>query len=153
MFHPDELTPFRLLLTDLYSLASSSDYIREMRINEKLGALLTHLMEQSWHPESVTVSRKRMELAAVKEYLDEHYTEKLTLILFRDKIYPSIMYCLTSSSINLLYNLIHISYYISGNTGRRKRIITEYGRTKEPRNNHLPYKNIQQVWQMSIPTQ
>ena len=78
MFHPDELTPFRLLLTDLYSLASSSDYIREMRINEKLGALLTHLMEQSWHPESVTVSRKRMKLAAVKEYLDEHYTEKLT---------------------------------------------------------------------------
>ena len=43
--------------------------------------------------------------------------------------------------------------YISGNTERRKRIITEYGRTKEPRNNHLPYKNIQQVWQMSIPTQ
>ena len=43
-----------------------------MRINEKLGTLLTLLMEQSWHPESVTVSRKRMELAAVKEYLDEH---------------------------------------------------------------------------------
>lgn len=41
-----------------------------MRINEKLGTLLTLLMEQSWHPESVTVSRKRMELAAVKEYLD-----------------------------------------------------------------------------------
>ena len=80
VFHPDDLTPFRLLLTDLYNLASSSDYIRDMRINEKLGSLLTLLMEQSWHPESVTVSRKRMELAAVKEYLDEHFTEKLTLL-------------------------------------------------------------------------
>lgn len=50
-----------------------------MRINEKLGSLLTLLMEQSWHPESVTVSRKRMELIAVKEYLDEHYTERLAL--------------------------------------------------------------------------
>ena len=39
VFHPDDLTPFRLLLTDLYNLASSSDYIRDMRINEKLGSL------------------------------------------------------------------------------------------------------------------
>lgn len=79
VFHPDDLASFTSVLTDLYDLASSSDYIRDMRINEKLGSLLTLLMEQSWHPESVTVSRKRMELAAVKEYLDEHYTEKLTL--------------------------------------------------------------------------
>ena len=34
VFHPDYLTPFTLLLTDLYNLASSSDYIRDMRINE-----------------------------------------------------------------------------------------------------------------------
>ena len=66
VFHPDDLTAFTSLLTDLYNLASSSDYIRDMRINEKLGTLLTLLMEQSWHPESVTISRKRLELAAVK---------------------------------------------------------------------------------------
>ena len=79
MFHLDDLTPFTSLLTDLYNLASSSDYIRDMRINEKLGSLLTLLMEQSWHPESITISRKRLELAAVKEYLDEHFTEKIML--------------------------------------------------------------------------
>lgn len=66
VFHPDDLTPFRLLLTDLYNLASSSDYIRDMRINEKLGTLLTLLMEQSWHPESVTVSLKKMERIEIK---------------------------------------------------------------------------------------
>ena len=66
VFHPDDLTPFRLLLTDLYNLASSSDYIRDMRINEKLGTLLTLLMEQSWHPESVTVSWKKMERIEIK---------------------------------------------------------------------------------------
>lgn len=75
VFHPDDIASFTSLLSDLYNLASSSDYIRDMRINEKLGTLLTLLMEQSWHPESVTVSRKRMELAAVKEYLDEHFTD------------------------------------------------------------------------------
>lgn len=47
VFHPDDLIPFTSLLTDLYNLASSSDYIRDMRINEKLGSLLTLLMEQS----------------------------------------------------------------------------------------------------------
>ena len=48
-------------------------HTKYMRINEKLGTLLTLLMEQSWHPESVTVSRKRMELVEIKNYLDEHY--------------------------------------------------------------------------------
>ena len=37
VFHPDDLTPFTSLLTDLYNLASSSDYIRDMRINEDGG--------------------------------------------------------------------------------------------------------------------
>ena len=79
VFHPDDLEAFTSLLTYLYNLASSSDYIRDMRINEKLGTLLTLLMAQSWHPESVTISRKRLELFAVKDYLDEHYTDKISL--------------------------------------------------------------------------
>ena len=58
-----------------------------MRINEKLGTLLTLLMEQSWHPESMTVSRKRLELAAVKEYLDEHFTEKIVLEELAEKFF------------------------------------------------------------------
>ena len=31
VFHPDDLTPFTSLLTDFYNLASSFDYIRDMR--------------------------------------------------------------------------------------------------------------------------
>ena len=92
VFHPDDLTPFTSLLTDLYNLASSSDYIRDMRINEKLGSLLTPLMEQSWHLESVTVSRKRMELATVKEYLDEHFTEKVMLEELAEKFFINKFY-------------------------------------------------------------
>lgn len=41
-------------------------FIRDMRINEKLGTLLTLRMEQSWHPESVTVSWKKMERIEIK---------------------------------------------------------------------------------------
>ena len=87
VFHPDDLASFTSILTDLYDLASSSDYIRDMRINESLSALLTLFMEQSWHPESKTVSRKRLELVEIKNYLDEHYTEKIVLDDLSEKYY------------------------------------------------------------------
>lgn len=87
VFHPDDSSPFTTILTDLYSLASSSDYIRDMRINESLSALLTLLMEQSWHPESKTVSRKRLELVEIKNYLDEHYTERIVLDDLAERYY------------------------------------------------------------------
>lgn len=87
VLHPDDSSPFTAILTDLYSLASSSDYIRDMRINESLSALLTLLMEQSWHPESKMVSRKRLELVEIKNYLDEHYTEKIVLDDLTERYY------------------------------------------------------------------
>ena len=121
VFHPDDLTPFRLLLTDLYNLASSSDYIRDMRINEKLGSLLTLLMEQSWHPESVTVSRKRMELAAVKEYLDEHYTEKLTLDDLAEKFFINKFYL--SKIFKETYGTTVNNYLISKRITRAKQLL------------------------------
>lgn len=65
VFHPENPCAFENILTQLYDLAASSDYIRDMRINEKLSALLTLLMQESWNPENAAVSKKRMELAAV----------------------------------------------------------------------------------------
>ena len=121
MFHPDDLIPFTSLLTDLYNLASSSDYIRDMRINEKLGTLLTLLMEQSWHPESVTVSRKRMELAAVKEYLDEHYTEKLTLDDLAEKFFINKFYL--SKIFKETYGTTVNNYLISKRITRSKQLL------------------------------
>ena len=79
VFHPKNLAKFRELFSEVYLLASSSDYIRDMRLNEKLSMLLTMLMEEFWHPEDSMVSKKRMELTKLKEYLDEHYTEKISL--------------------------------------------------------------------------
>lgn len=58
-----------------------------MRINELLSSLLTLLMEQSWHPESMTVSRKRLELVEIKNYLDEHYTERIVLDDLAERYY------------------------------------------------------------------
>lgn len=74
-----DVSQYAALLTDIYTLASSSDYIRDMRINGKLNDLLTLLMESSWHREAHTNAPKKMEISCVKFFLDEHYKEKLSL--------------------------------------------------------------------------
>lgn len=73
------VSQYAAILTDIYTLASSSDYIRDMRINGKLNDLLTLLMESSWHREAHTNASKKMEISQVKSFLDEHYKEKLSL--------------------------------------------------------------------------
>ena len=92
VFHPEDDTVIRELLTQLYVLAGSADYIRDMRINQELSRLLTLLMSYSWHPENKVVSKKRMELSVVREYLDGHFTEKIVLedlsrLFYIDKYY------------------------------------------------------------------
>ena len=77
--HGADVSQYATILTDIYTLASSSDYIRDMRINGKLNDLLTLLMESSWHREAHTNAPKKMEVACVKSFLDEHYKEKLSL--------------------------------------------------------------------------
>lgn len=76
---PVSQDPITVLIGDLYHLALSADYIRDMRINEKLNCLLSILMEHSWHPEKARLGRKRSQLAKLKEYLDNSYTERIVL--------------------------------------------------------------------------
>ena len=78
-FRPEETAPFLSTLDALYKLASGSDYIRDMRINEELNRLCTLLMEQSWNPEEATTAPKKLSVVEVKEYLEQHYADKITL--------------------------------------------------------------------------
>lgn len=74
-----DVSQYAAILTDIYTLASSSNYIRDMWINGKLNDLLTLLMEFSWHRGAHTNAPKKMEISSVKSFLDEHYKEKLSL--------------------------------------------------------------------------
>ncbi len=92
VFHPEDVSGIKQLLTGLYTIADSADYLRDMRINQELSRLLTLFMSYSWHPENRVVSKKRMELNAVREYLDEHFKERIVLddlarIFYIDKYY------------------------------------------------------------------
>ena len=75
----DDVSQYSTIISDIYTLASSSDYIRDMRINGKLNDLLTLLMESSWHQGYSSAAPKKMDISSVKSFLDEHYKEKLSL--------------------------------------------------------------------------
>lgn len=80
VFHPRDLCGFGALLEELFEIAKSGDYIRDMRIFERLTSLLTLLMEESWDPErALCASAKKQSLQQVKDYLEEHYRERISL--------------------------------------------------------------------------
>lgn len=93
VFRPDDLNHFQSLHKTLYSIASSDDYIRDMKINGELNNLLTLLMNESWHPEERQIpDLKRENINLIKQYLDEHYDEKITLDDLTERFFISKYY-------------------------------------------------------------
>lgn len=88
VFRPDDISPFTILLDNIFATASSNDYIRDMRLNEELSSLLTLLMAESWHKKERKASTKQSVLP-VKEYLDQHYADRITLDDLSSKFYIS----------------------------------------------------------------
>ena len=92
-FHPENITAFTELHKSLFTLASSDDYIRDMRINGSLNELLVLLMKESWHPtECLDTTLKKQNLDPIRNYLDKHYTEKVSLDALADQFFISKFY-------------------------------------------------------------
>lgn len=71
---------FVSLLDLIMETASSSSYIRDMKINEKLSQLLTILMEYSWNPERAkTVNSTSLNIANVRAFIDQNFASKISL--------------------------------------------------------------------------
>ena len=81
VFHPADAGRFSELMSQGYAAAGNDDYIRAMWLNEKLNTLLALLMAESWQPASLRNPRRpaRRDVAPVREYLEEHCTEKIAL--------------------------------------------------------------------------
>ena len=92
-FHPENTAPYTRRLEALYTLAASDNYVRDMQICEGLFALLTLLMKESWHPEIVrTAGTKRQNVQEIKDYLDLHFAEKITLDALAERFYINKFY-------------------------------------------------------------
>lgn len=93
VFSPVNIDDYSTLLSEILFLASADDYIRDMRINEKIAVLLTLIMSESWQPDNHSRSGlKRHSLHAIKAYLDEHYQEKITLDQLSEQFYINKFY-------------------------------------------------------------
>jgi AraC-type DNA-binding domain-containing proteins len=92
-FHAVDATAFEKNLDELFRIASSEDFVRDMRIFECLTGLLTQVMSQSWQPVKRAVTNlKKQNLTKVRVYLDEHFKEKISLeclseLFFINKFY------------------------------------------------------------------
>lgn len=79
-FHSDNFENFSTILTELYSIAESTNNIRDMLIFEKLTNLLTLLMVDSWQEENAYHERNsKQNLQSVKDFIDQNFQEKIVL--------------------------------------------------------------------------
>lgn len=121
VFHPKNVIQFTEHLTEIYNLASSSDYICDMQINEKLAALLTMLMEQSRYSIDMLESGKCLEISSIKAYLDEHYVEKITLDNLANQFFINKFYMM--KIFKETYGTTIVNYLISKRITRAKQLL------------------------------
>ena len=110
VFSIEQPDQYLSLLDDIFGIASSDDYLRDMKINERLSSLLTLIMSKSWHPEEISRTQKRSELSSVKAWLDRNYAEKISLDELAKQFYIDKYYL--SKIFKEKYG-ITINFYIS----------------------------------------
>lgn len=93
VFHPDYIHEYETCLTMLLEIASSSEQTKDMLICEKLTGLLALIFHDCEKKNSTKSSAsKHHTIPQIKQYLEEHFREKLNLdqlssLFFMDKYY------------------------------------------------------------------
>ena len=118
VFRSSQLQHYKSILDKLYSIANSPDYVRDMRIHEKLSSLLILLMEDAWDEDKSTdhTSITITDIQEIKEYLDTHFKDKITLAQLSSHFYINKSYMQSlfkdryGSTINAYLNQVRITY-------------------------------------------
>lgn len=117
VFHPSDPAGYRNILTELFRIAGSADYVRDMRIQEKLSSLLVLLMEDAWDTQqTVSDAPEPMDIQQVKEYLDANYMRKITLDELASRFFINKYYLLTlfkdryGVTVNAYLNQMRVTY-------------------------------------------
>lgn len=79
VFQTSQLQSYHDILDELYTIASSPDYVRDMRIHEKLSSLLILLMEDAWDDTQMQSTSDTLDIQAIKDYLDENFKKRISL--------------------------------------------------------------------------
>ena len=79
VFQTSQLNSYYGILDQLYTIASSPDYVRDMQIHEKLSSILILLMEDAWDDNQVQNTPDILDIQAIKDYLDENFKRRISL--------------------------------------------------------------------------
>lgn len=116
VFRTSQLDSYRRILDELYHIAESADYVRDMRIHEKLSSLLILLMEDAWDSTQTQSSSETMDIQQVKDYLDTNFIKKITLDDLADSFFLNKYYLMKlfkdryGMTINAYLNQVRITY-------------------------------------------
>lgn len=88
-FKPENFSELESTLDEIYSIAGSDSYMRDMLINEKLAHLLMLIMNESWHPEETEDSEVRHDVAEICSYINANYQSPMTLETIAQKFFIS----------------------------------------------------------------
>lgn len=117
VFQTNQLNAYHDILDELYNIASSMDYVRDMRIHEKLSSLLILLMEDAWDGDQrAETSSDTIDIQKVKEYLDADFREKITLDDLASRFYMNKYYLLElfkeryGVTVNAYLNQLRVTY-------------------------------------------
>lgn len=118
VFQTNQLQRYRSILDELYSIANSPDYVRDMRLHEKLSSLLILLMEDAWDEDRSINHSDTMaaDIQEIKEYLDTNFKDKITLDRLAESFYINKSYMQSlfkdryGSTINAYLNQVRITY-------------------------------------------
>lgn len=117
VFQTQQLSSYCVILDELYDIASSADYVRDMRIHAKLSSLLILLMEDAWDADKRSeMNSDTIDIQKVKEYLDANFKEKITLDDLASRFYISKYYLLElykehyGVTVNAYLNQLRVTY-------------------------------------------
>lgn len=79
VFKASDFTKYKECFSFLYEIATKNSYTRDMDINTGISSILSLLMGDSWNPEKTQQNTKKTSILTVKNYLDENYTQRITL--------------------------------------------------------------------------
>lgn len=101
VFHLDDPAPFVSLLDDLYETANGSSFVRDVEINTLLSEMIGLLFQETVYEENEKPvgmntgantcgsNGERIDVSAIKSYIDTHYQEPLSLESLGERFYFS----------------------------------------------------------------
>ena len=79
-FKPEnKVDEFSEIWLNLMNMASSTDYLRDIKINALLSEMIACIMAESWHPEDKALPSKKASVMKIKQYLEENYSSRISL--------------------------------------------------------------------------